>query len=47
MDAIREGFETHVIVSATRAVNVRPDDGKQAIDDIRRAGAILEETIER
>jgi len=47
MDAIREGFETHVIVSATRAVNLRPDDGKQAIDDIRRAGGILEEIIER
>jgi len=47
MDAIREGFETHVIVNATRAVNVQPDDGKQAIDDIRRAGGILEESFER
>src|SRR5438309_4238260 len=47
LDAIREGFEVHLIVSATRAVNVKPDDGKQAIEEIRRAGGILEETVER
>jgi nicotinamidase/pyrazinamidase len=47
LDAIREGFEVHVIVNATRAVNVNPDDGKQAIEDIRRAGGILEESVER
>jgi nicotinamidase/pyrazinamidase len=47
LDAIRDGFEVHVIVSATRAVNVKPDDGKQAIEDIRRAGGILEENFER
>jgi nicotinamidase/pyrazinamidase len=47
LDAIREGFEVHVIVSATRAVNVRPEDGEQAIEEVRRAGAILEEAVER
>ena len=47
LDAIRAGFEVHVIVDATRAVNVKPGDGKHAIDDIRRAGGILEETVER
>src|SRR5262249_29675703 len=40
LDARRAGFEVHLIVSATRAVNVKPDDGKQAIDEIRRAGGI-------
>jgi nicotinamidase/pyrazinamidase len=47
LDAIREGFEVHVIVSATRAVNVKPDDGKNAIEEIRRVGVILEEAVER
>ena len=42
LDAMAEGFEVHVIVEGTRAVNVEPDDGKRALDDIRRAGAILE-----
>ena len=41
-DAISEGFEVHVIVDATRAVNVHPDDGRRALEDIARAGAVLE-----
>jgi nicotinamidase/pyrazinamidase len=43
LDALREGFEVHVIVRGTRAVNVLPNDGARALDDVRRAGAILEE----
>ena len=43
LDAIRKGFEVHVIVDATRAVNVNPGDGRRALDDLRRAGAILEQ----
>jgi nicotinamidase/pyrazinamidase len=43
LDAIREGFEVHVIVEGTRAVNVHPDDGRHALEDILRAGAILEQ----
>ena len=42
LDALREGFEIHVIVAATRAVDVNPDDGRRALEDISRAGAILE-----
>jgi len=42
LDAIREGFEPHVIVEGTRAVNVNPDDGRRALDDVVRAGAVLE-----
>jgi nicotinamidase/pyrazinamidase len=41
LDAIHEGFEVHVIVDGTRAVNVDPTDGPRALEDIRRAGAIL------
>jgi nicotinamidase/pyrazinamidase len=44
LDALREGFEIHVIVDATRAVNVNPDDGRRALEDISRAGAILEQS---
>ena len=47
LDALREGFEVHVIVEGTRAVNVKPDDGRRALDEIRRAGAVLEETARR
>ena len=39
LDAIREGFQVHLIVDATRAVNVRPDDGTRALDELRKAGA--------
>jgi nicotinamidase/pyrazinamidase len=47
LDALREGFEVHLIVNGTRAVNVKPDDGERAIEEIRRAGGILEEAVER
>ena len=43
LDAIREGLEVHVIVDGTRGVNLSPDDGRHALEDIRRAGGILEE----
>ena len=41
LDAIREGFDVHLIVDATRAVNVDPD-GKRALAEIQRAGGVLE-----
>ncbi len=47
LDAIKEGFEVHLIVSATRAVNVKPGDGQRAIEEIKRAGGILEEALKR
>jgi nicotinamidase-related amidase len=42
LDAVAAGFEPHVIVDATRPVNVRPEDGARALDDMARAGVILE-----
>lgn len=42
LDAIQEGLEVRVIVEGTRAVNVHPDDGKRALNDMRRAGVVLE-----
>jgi nicotinamidase/pyrazinamidase len=44
LDALREGFEVHVIVDATRPVNVHADDGRRALEDMARAGAILEQS---
>ena len=45
--AIKEGFKVHLITGATRAVNVQPDDGAKALEEMRNAGAILEETVQR
>ncbi|HYR84643.1 MAG TPA: nicotinamidase [Terriglobia bacterium] len=42
LDSISQGFEVHLIVNATRAVNVDSGDGRQALEEIRRAGGILE-----
>jgi nicotinamidase/pyrazinamidase len=47
LDAIQQGFKVHLITDATRAVNVHPGDGQQALDEIQQAGAILEETLPR
>jgi len=47
LDALHKGFEVHVIVDATRAVNVEPGDGRRALEEIQRAGAFLEEMAGR
>src|SRR6266850_1553408 len=47
LDAINEGFKVHLIGDATRAVNVHPRDGERALEEIRRAGGLLEETPQR
>jgi nicotinamidase/pyrazinamidase len=39
LDAVREGFEVKALADAMRAVNVNPDDGAQAIEEMRAAGA--------
>ena len=43
LDALKEGFEVHLIVDATRPVNVNSGDGRRALEDIRHAGGILEQ----
>jgi nicotinamidase/pyrazinamidase len=42
LDALREGFEVHVIADATRAVNVNPGDGRRALEEMRARGAVIE-----
>lgn len=44
LDASRAGFEVHLILPATRAISV--DTGRRALEEMRQAGAILEENSE-
>ena len=39
LDGVREGFRVKALADAMRAVNVQPDDGKKAIEEMRAAGA--------
>ena len=39
IDAARQGFEVKALADAMRAVNVNPDDGKKALEEMRDAGA--------
>lgn len=41
LDALRKGFKVKLIVDACRAVNINPDDGKKAIQEMVEAGAEL------
>ncbi len=39
LDARRSGFEVKALADSMRAVNLNPDDGAQAIDEMKNAGA--------
>lgn len=39
-DALEEGFAVCLLVDAIRAVNVKPDDGRRAEEEMRRLGAL-------
>lgn len=39
IDGVRNGFKVKALADAMRAVNVNPDDGKKAIDEMKEAGA--------
>ncbi len=45
LDGVREGFEVHLISAATRAVEVKPGDGVRAVETMRGAGVIIEESV--
>jgi nicotinamidase/pyrazinamidase len=38
LDAAQQGFQTHFVEDASRGVNLRPDDVKNAIAEMNRAG---------
>src|ERR1022692_2293140 len=45
LDAGQMGFKTYLIEDASRGVNLRPDDVKNAIEEMRRAGiAVVQST---
>ena len=39
-DALKYGYEVFLLMDAIRAVNVRPEDGQKAIDEMTRMGAV-------
>jgi nicotinamidase/pyrazinamidase len=39
IDGIRNGFKVKALADAMRAVNVNPDDGQKAIEEMKEAGA--------
>ncbi len=39
IDGVRSGFKVKALADAMRAVNVNPEDGKKAIDEMRASGA--------
>lgn len=39
LDALRENFQVTLLTHATRAVDLNPDDGSRAIEEMREAGA--------
>ncbi|HYP53341.1 MAG TPA: nicotinamidase [Pyrinomonadaceae bacterium] len=45
LDALREGFKVTAVEDAMRAVNLRPDDGPRALEEMRRAGAVLVNSV--
>ncbi len=42
LEALAEGFEVHLILPATRPVNVHPEDDHKALDEMQQAGAMIE-----
>ena len=41
LDAVQFGFKTFLVEDASRGVNLRPDDVKNAIADMNRAGVVI------
>jgi len=38
LDAVALGFKTHVIEDACRGINLKPDDVRKAIEEMKKAG---------
>ncbi|MEX2142256.1 MAG: nicotinamidase [Pirellulales bacterium] len=43
LDALKAGFEVHLIKAGTRAVNVGESDGQRALREMQTAGCLIEE----
>lgn len=44
LDALKSGYEVYVLTDAISAVNVKPDDGKNALKNMKENGAKLTKT---
>ena len=42
LDALKEGFTVRALTNAMRSVDLQPGDGNRAIEDMRRAGAEIQ-----
>ena len=42
LDAKKLGFDTSVILRATKAVNINPDDAQKAVNQLKAAGVVIE-----
>ncbi len=42
LDAYKLGFKTHVIIDACKAVNLAPDDEEKALQEMSKAGILLD-----
>lgn len=42
LDCAKLGFKTHVVAAGCRGVNLKPDDSKNALEELRRAGVGVE-----
>ena len=41
LDAVQFGFKTHLIEDASRAVNLQPDDARNAIEEMKHTGVTI------
>jgi len=46
LDAVKNGFKTKLLLDACRAVNINPDDGDKAIEEMRKASVVISTTKE-
>jgi nicotinamidase/pyrazinamidase len=46
LDAVGLGFRTHLVEDACRGVNLRPDDVKNAVEEMQRAGVGIVQSAE-
>jgi nicotinamidase/pyrazinamidase len=46
LDALKEGFRVKALAYAMRAVDVRPGDGDRAIEEMRNAGAEIDDSTD-
>jgi nicotinamidase/pyrazinamidase len=46
LDAAQMGFKTHLIEDASRGVNLRPSDVRNAVDEMKRAGVVVVQSEE-